>query len=145
MPWGNENFLGRYQQGQEVPLWVQVLSNAGVPVLPEEAPRADFYSETGLPISGKSIPILEPAATIGLFQGFQYLDDGWALGRYTVIFRWTANGGELGEERAVFEILPGGDGSGQVLALSYYHRPQADFWVQQRTSGRVFKGKNPRI
>jgi hypothetical protein len=43
-----------------------------------------------------------------------------------------------------FRVLPGGDGSGQVVAMHEYNRPAARHLVQQRSSGTLWKGRNPR-
>lgn len=137
-------YLGRYQQGQEVPFVLLTKGSTGVPVAPDAAPLADVYSSTGLLASGLKVPALDGAAVTGLFQGFLYLDESYPVGHYSIEAHWVS-GVFTGSMLLYFEVAPGGDATGQVLALCYYHRPQADFLVQQRTSGRVFKGKNPRV
>lgn len=138
-------YLGRYQQGQEVPFWVRCTDSSGTPVNPDAAPSVDVsLAGTGVIQAQKLVPVQDPAATTGFFQGFLYLDDTFAVGTYTLNFRWQV-GGFVGADSSVFEVVDGGDPSGQVLAMTYYHQPQADFYVQQRTSGRIYQGKNPRV
>lgn len=140
---GESNYLGRWQQGQEMPLWVLCTDSSGNPVLPDAAPQVDVYSHSGLGLT-RTVPVLEPAATTGLFKGSLFLNAGFTPGTWCLSFRWKV-GSYVGSSLASFEVAPGGDGSGQVLALFYFHQPNADYYVQQRTSGSVFKGKNPRL
>lgn len=138
------DYLGRYQQGQEAPFWLVCRNGSGVPVDPDAAPTADVYSGQTLIAAQLLVPVLDAAATLGLFAGFLYLGDLYPPGTYSILLRWQA-GGHQGAQLLTFEVAAGGDPSGQVLAMTYYHQPQADFLVQQRSAGRVYQGKNPRV
>lgn len=133
-----------YQLGEEVPLTVLCTDAAGSPVDPDACPRATVYPESGTPAADFALPILDAQATTGLFSGRLYLGDDFSEGRYTAVFRWLA-GSHHGSSVASFEVLPGGSPTGQVIALYHYERPHAGFLVQQRSSGRIYKGKNPRV
>lgn len=136
-------YRGRHQVGEEVALAVLCKGATGVPVDPDACPKMDVYGPTGKRVSGKPIPILDPGGSTGLFQGKVYLDESYSVGAYSVVYRWDA-GGTQGEAWDAFEICAGGGASGQVISLFNYERPQANHLVQQRTSGRLYKGKNPR-
>lgn len=138
-------YLGRWQQGEEVPLWVLCVDASGIPTDPDAAPTADIFGPSGV-VAHRQLPVQEPAATVGFFQGFVFLSELYPAGRYTVELRWTTGSGAFfGASSAILEVVPGGDPSGQILAMSYYHQPQADYYVQERSSGRIYKGQNPRV
>lgn len=134
---------GRYRLGEEVPLRVLCHSPGGAPAAPDACPRVAVYSAAGRPVADFALPALDAAVAAGLFGGTLFLDERFSAGPYAVLFRWTVSGA-AGGQAGRFEVLPGGAGSGQVVALYSYERPHADFLVQQRTSGRIYKGKNPR-
>jgi hypothetical protein len=48
-------------------------------------------------------------------------------------------------ELDTFEVTPGGDISGVVISQFFYPQPQANFLIQQRSSGNIYKGKGPRL
>ncbi len=135
-------YLGRYQQGEEALIVLLCSSTADVPVLPDAAPVADVSGD-GFFVSGIALAVMDPAAAPGLFYARLYLDSRFS-GRCTVTLRWLVSG-VLHAREAVFEVAPGSDPSGGVLALHYYRRPQAEFLVQQRSGGGIYKGKNPRL
>lgn len=135
--------LGRKQLGEEVPLTLLCRNSSGVPADPDACPKVDVYSASGKVVSGRSIPILDPAGTTGLFGGRIYLDGTFSAGEHLVVYRYDS-GGTRRQEVDHFEVVAGGDSSGQVIALFNYERPHANHLVQQRTSGRLYKGKNPR-
>lgn len=135
--------LGRYQLGQEVTFLVLCKNASGVPADPDACPKVDVYSPTGKPVSGQGVPILDAQATTGLFSGRVLLDERFATGQYHLVVRYQVTS-HHGSEMLLFEVMPGGGATGQVIALYAYERPQATFLVQQRTTGRIYKGKNPR-
>lgn len=135
---------GRYHLGEEITLPVLCLTGSGVPTDPDEAPTLEVYSSSGKPLSGQKISTLEPLATTGLFVGRVFLDESFTTGRYHALVRWLISSTQ-GSQLFEFEILPGGSATGDVIALHPYERPHATFLVQQRSSGRIFRGKNPRV
>lgn len=136
-------YLGRYQLGEYVPLRVLCLNGSQVPADPDACPLVDLRSASGKPVSGEGLPVLDKHATTGLFGSGLYLDEAFSEGAYSVQFTWLV-GGTLYSSLARFQVAPGGGASGQVIAMCSYERPHARFLVQQRTSGRIYKGRNPR-
>ncbi len=136
-------YLGRYQQGEEALILLLCSDSNDVPVAPDAAPRADVTGDATGRITGIALAVVEPAVATGLFYAKLYLDSRFT-GLCTVTLRWLVSGA-MHARQATFEVAPGSDASGGVLALYYYRRPHAEFLIQQRSGGGVFKGKNPRL
>lgn len=138
-------YRGRWQYGEEKALGVLTTNAAGVPTWPDAAPQVDFYGAAGKIASlARSLPALERAFTTGLFQGELFLDNQAPVGLVRVVYRWTV-GSFAGSVVDSFEVIQGGDSKGYVLALDDFSRPQADFLIQELSSGRLRAGKNPRL
>jgi hypothetical protein len=138
-------YRGRWQLGEEKALGVLTFNAAGVPTWPDQAPQVDFYGSAGKIASlGRSLPALERAFNTGTFQGELFLDNQAPIGLMKVVYRWTV-GSFFGSVVDVFEVIPGGDSKGYVLALDDFSRPQADFLIQELSSGRLRAGRNPRL
>jgi hypothetical protein len=136
-------FLGRYQLGQEVTFRLLTRDPSGQPLAPTAAPVMTVYAPGGRVISGNAIPSRDRPAATGLFEGRVFLSEAFTEGRHTITVRWLYAGAPYCCAYT-FEVIPGGDGSGQVNALYSYVRPGASYLVQGRSSGRIYKGKNPR-
>lgn len=141
-------YRGRFQIGDEIPLAVLTTNGSGVPVAPDSCPSVEIYGPSGkvqdwIP-RGKQIPVMDRFATTGFFQGKIFLGSMFTTGLCTVAYRWTS-GAYHGQSIDTFEILPGGSDRGHVIALDWYHCPQADFLIQQLDSGRIRAGRNPRF
>ena len=137
-------YRGRYQLGQEIPLTVLTVNGSGTPTAPTEAPFYEVHNTSGKVKSGKFMPVLDRFGVTGLFQANVRLDTDFSPGRYTVVYRWLA-GSFQGVEYSSFEVVAGGDADGAVIAAFWYERPHADFLVQQLDSGKLVRGKNPRL
>lgn len=136
--------LGRYQLGDEVPLPLLCLDTSKRPADPDAAPRVAIYDEAGGAVKDFALPVCDKAETTGWFLGSLFLGSDFAAGHYEAVYRWKV-GGNHGGRVDTFEIVAGGSESGQVIALHSYERPHSDFMVQQRTSGRIYKGRNPKV
>lgn len=138
--------MRRYRLGEEAAFILLCRDASGRPVAPDACPTFDIYSASGKPLAGKGAPVLDPAAAPGLFVGRALLGEDFAEGEHTAVFRWVdGSGAHSSSEAFPFRVMPGGDPSGQVIALCDYRRPQANYAVQQRTSGRLYKGKGARL
>ncbi len=135
--------LGRYQLGQEVVAYLRCTDADDRPVAPSAFPRVAVYAASGHPVRDVAVPIVERGIVTGLFAVRLFLDGSFSSGAYQMVFRWAA-GSHHGSEVRTFEVLPGGDASGQVIALFDYPRPSASHLVQQRSDGSIRKGRNPR-
>jgi hypothetical protein len=137
-------FRGRYQLGQEVTLGVLCVDAADTPTLPTSAPTVDVYSASSKVISGKAIPIMDRYGATGLFSYRLFLSETFSVGKYSVVYRYTADGDE-GVEVDTFEVIDGGDPSGHPTSMHFYRRPHADFIVTGTDGGKVIKRRNPRL
>lgn len=146
MYWDNDNvYLGRFYLGQEVTYHVHTVSAVGLPVAPDAAPLAAVYEADGdSPERGLKVPSRDFPLTTGLFEGRLQLDEKYAVGQYTILVTWLASGAKRARMYR-FEIMPGGDGSGQITSMINFIRPNANFIINARSSGRIYKGRNPRV
>lgn len=137
-------YLGRYQLGVEVPLSVRTTNSAGSAALPAACPSIDVYSDSAKVVSGKQIPISDRYGVTALFRHGLFLSQLYTAGRYEVAYRWVIGSYEGGQVDT-FEVLAGGDGDGSVISMYHLRKPQASWIVQQRDSGKIMKGRNPRV
>lgn len=138
------SYRGRYQLGQEIPLGVLTVNASGAPSFPTTAPHMDVFSGSAKVVSGKLLPVVDRGGQTGYFHYPLYLGPQFAAGRYSVVYRYLV-GTYLGQVEDTFEVIAGGDDEGEVLAMHWFERPQADFVVQQLSSGKLVRGRNPRI
>jgi hypothetical protein len=136
-------YLGRFQLGQEVTFRVHARSAAGQPQAPDAAPRYAAFLGGDEASSGK-VPSLDKTLLTGLFEGRILLDEAFTAGAYRVVATWAVGGVQKGALFS-FDVLPGGGPTGQVTAMFSYPRPHANYVVQARSTGRIYKGKNPRV
>jgi hypothetical protein len=138
-------YLGSFQLGQEVTYRVHSRTAAGVPAAPDAAPLARVLAQDGDPVrSGLKVPSRDYPRTVGLFEGRLQLDEDFDVGLHSVVVTWAVSGVAKAQD-FYFTVLPGGNGSGQVTSLYSHPRPNANYVVQGRDSGRIYKGKNPRV
>jgi hypothetical protein len=135
---------GRYQLGEEIPLSVLCVDADGAPANPSVAPHMDIYRGATQVLAGKLLPQLDPGGATGLFGLRLFLGADFSEGRHTVVYRYLT-GSYLGQQTEEFEVVAGGHRDGAVLAMHWYERPHARFVVQQLDSGKLVKGRNPRV
>ena len=136
---------GRYHLGEEVALAVLTKNSSGVPVVPDAAPTFSIYNSAGTAVFANiKMPPVEKGATTGIFGCGQLLSGLFAEGQYTVLYKWVS-GAFDGKQIEKFEVLPGGDGSGNCISMAILRKPHATYVVRQLTSGRLAAGRNPRV
>lgn len=135
-------FLGRYQLGQDVNLFVVCTDSNGYVINPDEVPRVLIYNGSGSPVANGRMPVLEPSATKGFFTSKLFLSESFTPGIHTAIITWVDNS-YTGGKTVRFEIVAGGSGTGQIQAMTNYERIPNSFIVNQRQSGYIYRGKNP--
>lgn len=137
-------YLGSFQLGQEVAYRVHSATSSGEPAAPDAAPLARVYAQDGDAVrSGLKVPSRNYPRIVGLFEGRLQLNEDFEAGLHTVLVTWAVSGVKKAASFS-FAVLPGGNGSGQVTSLYSHPRPNANYVVQGRDSGRIYKGKNPR-
>jgi hypothetical protein len=134
---------GRYQAGDEVPIGVLCTDAGRLPANPDAAPRVAVYDASGHALADFALPRSDRAATTGLFAGRLFLGGLYPPGHYTLACRWTI-GSFHGGRLLSFQVLPGGGDSGTLTALYHYERPGATHLINERKSGIIMRGRNPR-
>lgn len=136
-------YRGVVRLGDEIAFRVQCYNSSGVPADPDACPKIDIYSGSGKPLSGKSMPVLDKATTTGLFELRVFLGVPFAVGAHLASIRYKVSS-HHGILMARFDIVPGGSTTGEVVSMFAWELPNANYLVQQRTSGQLYRGKNPR-
>jgi hypothetical protein len=132
---------GRYQRGDAVPLGVATTAGEGVPTSPDAAPLATIAGPDGGVVATVRLPMAGDDTHFGAawVPGVDV-----ALGNYSVTYTYQV-AGVPGESTAAFEVIPGGDPGGAVVAMASVERPLARYIVAQLASGRLVQGTNPRL
>ncbi len=136
-----DGYLGRYQLGQDVPLVVQCVDSNGTPAVPDSFPIALVCRE-GVYLRTVGIPAETDPDVTGRFRGRYTLGDGDAPGHYAVVYLYSTLGLRRGESDQ-FEVVPGGDASGPVLAGYSLSRPDGDYFLAHLAAGRMASGQTP--
>ncbi len=136
-------YLGRFQLGTWLDVWLQTTNASSTPVMPDYVPHMKVWSSSAL-VTAEEMPLVDKTIQVGVFRSQVFLGSSYATGLYeiNVFYR---SGSKHGMEQHTFEVIAGGDADGQVLGMYFYHRPQADYIVYQVESGQILKGKNPRV
>lgn len=138
-------YLGAYQLGDRVLLPALNSKLGATPANPVAAPRAVVYAAAGgTPVGIYLLPPPDLTNSTGLFAYAVHLDARYAAGDYAVWVCYT-NGSTPTAELHRFTVLAGGHGDGTVIAMYPYHRPQAEFLIQQLDSGQIKRGRNPSV
>lgn len=140
-------YLGRFQQGDEISLAIQCTDAAGTPDDPSEMPTATISLDGDPP---EAIDVLDLAADQrgvedGYFRRQLHLGSRYATaGRYIVVFKWLDSDSVARVATASFHLLPGGDGDGAVIAMHSSQKPDASYLLMQCDSGKLIRKANPR-
>lgn len=144
---GEAQYLGRFQQGEELPLTLQCIDSTFVPADPLYEPVATIYRDGAPPtlIETRYLAADLRGVQDGLFRLPLFLGQVYSTaGRYLVIFRWQDAGFNAHSMVASFTLLPGGSPDGAVIALKYVERPDSRYLLFQTDGGRLVRGRNPR-
>lgn len=137
--------LGRFQQGDWVPIVAKTVTTAGTPALPDAAPTATVFaaSDPTSAIATLNLPIRDRYGTTALFGADLRLDSNYPTGSYVVVLQWahstTGHGDVL-----MFDVVGGGDADGNVIGQYVSERPEGQMVVYQLDGGKLQKAMNPR-
>lgn len=139
-------YLGRVQQGQELPLALQCVDATGAPADPVGLPVATFYRDGATKMRIETRPIAADLRGVkaGAFRLSLFLGELYTTGRHLIVFRWADQNGVPHCQVATFMLLPGGSPDGAVIALKYVERPDSRYLMWQTDAGRLLRGRNPR-
>ncbi len=141
-----DEYLGRFQQGQEVPFVLQCTGMSGNPDDPQYPPAVTIYQDANPPVlmETRLMAASERGVVAGLFRLPRFLVTGYDAGRYLVVFRWTDSDGEARMKVASFTVNPGGSADGAVISMHHVVKPEAGYLIWQTDAGWLVRGKNPR-
>lgn len=140
-------YLGRYQQGQEVPLLLRCVNADLEPETPQAAPTVKVYRDAAPPVLVETLRMarVEQGEQEGAFRLPRFLGPAYATaGRYLVTFHWLTQDAVAMTRCCSFTLLPGGDADGAVISMYHIERPNARYLIWQTDGGRLARGKNPR-
>ena len=138
-------WLGRFQTGQTVPLYLECRNSSKQPVLPDRPPQYKvFAAGSTSPVEAHLMPIEDRYTVTGLFRSTQFLGRLYSTGMYQVCYYYNLSGTPV-IETDNFEIVPGGGNLGSVVSTYFYSRPEADYIIQGIESGEILKGRNPTV
>jgi hypothetical protein len=140
-------YLGRFRLGDTVPLFICCTNALGTPTFPVDSPNVKLWDPlTGLKVQSIEIPVIDRYAQTGLFEGELRLSALYSnLGLWSATYTYMTADGNNGLKQDTFEIVEGGNPDGNVVSMSWYERPWANFIVQELDSGKLVQGRNPKL
>lgn len=141
-----DGYIGRYQEGQEVPLWVVVVDARGRPLDPTTAtPTATIYNlDTATRVGSVDLHRLRGSRVSAAYARALRLGHDYPPGRYGVLIR-ASTGAFTGQTLATFEVQSGGDALGPLGAAHAHDHPAGWRFLAQAASGALVAGRRPRI
>jgi len=157
------SYRGRYQLGDYVTLTFQSVDANGVPTTPTAIPSVQIFDPNGVLQFTLQTPATDQALVTGLFQLRWFVTQG-ALGNWRAIFAYVI-GAFSGLIEDTYEVIEGGDPRyGNVISMTYFIRPDADYIVYEVDSdisvilsenvafgpndvpfGAILVGRNPQL
>lgn len=134
--------IGRHKLGQTAHFYVQC-KNGRTPTIPDDVPIYRIYSGSALVKTGK-MPVIDRRYVTAFFVASVFLDGSFSEGFYSVVITYAISGTSVSETTS-FRVDPGGNSDGHITAMYHFRRPNANFVVQGLETGRIVKGRNPRI
>lgn len=136
-------YLGRFQLGQFMPLDVQCFANSVTEVAPTSAPTFTVYKADDTPVvSDVKMAIQAKGSLTGWFRGEIFLNATYSAGRYHGIIEYASSGSSYSEE-FVFDVIPGGNATGEYIGMYFYERPHARFCIGLSDAGTLEFRRNP--
>lgn len=141
-----DGYLGRFQVGQEVPLWAIVLDQKGSPRDPTTVPPTATVYDLGLAarVEAVDLPRLRGSRAGQVYARPLRLGARYAPGRYGVLYR-ASTGGFTGLTLATFEVAAGGDARGPVQAAYAADGPSGWTFLTHTGSGALVTGRRPGV
>lgn len=141
-------WLGRAQQGMNLPVWVRTSNPGGTPAWPDLRPFVEIWQDAVSPlkIETASMASYLPGVVEGLFQHSFFLGPLYSTpGRYFVFIRWTDQDGGPQQIVGSFELTGGGSEAGTIIAMTEVARPDARYLLTSTDAGTISRRKNPRM
>jgi hypothetical protein len=140
------DYLGRFQQGQEVPLWTIVRDQDGQPTEPTtRTPWVRVYDlDTHALVEVANMVHLRYSRVDEVYSLALWIGEGYPVGRYGVLYE-APTGGFTGIALGIFEVLPGGDPAGPVVAAATIARSTGDLVLGNLATGSLVVGQKPSV
>lgn len=136
-------YLGRFQLGTSIPLYLQCVDSAGTRALPDNPPQVKVRSTSSLVLTAE-MPIHKRYLITGLFLYPLFLGSSYTTGHYNVVYTYRVSS-FYGIAEDTFEVVAGGNIDGQVMNMYFFHKPHADFVVYGTERGVIAQGRNPSV
>jgi hypothetical protein len=142
-------YFGRFQQGGELYLTVRTTTRGTLnPDTPLSAPFLQIYREASPPVKvldSSYLAAYQPGLMTGVFRLSVFFGALFTTAdRYFAIVRWTDSGGNGVQAVYPFELMPGGNSDGAVIAMAEVVRPDARYLLCSTDGGLLVRRKNPR-
>lgn len=137
------SYLGRFQLGADVPLFLRCRDASLTPTQPDAPPQAKVFSGTTV-VEARLMPVCDQKYVAGQFRLPLRLTRIYSVGRYQVVYYY-AKGSFHGLHTDDFEIVPGGDARGAISSAYFLERPEASYVVQGTEEGAILVGRNPAV
>ena len=135
------NYLGGYQLGRTVPLYLQCKQPGNIMAVPDSPPQMKVFSGSTL-IEQHLMPITDRYILNGLFRYTLFLGRLYATGYYQVVYYYEISGTPYADTET-FQVIDNGSVIGAVNSTYFYDRPEAQYIVQGTETGEILKGRNP--
>ena len=137
-----DNYLGRWDKGDRLPITVVTGDAAGTPTAPDDAPVVIVYGDSGAVVAQR-VPIHKASGT-GVFRGWLDLTSSFASGRYTLKATWSLSGAPY-EDTQQFEVTALGGSDGTGIAAAALDLAPNRYLVAQGDLGTVKAFRNPKL
>jgi len=137
--------LGRYQQGDWVPLLVQSVDGNGLNAWPTATPIIDLFGDNDLTAAVETVrpAARDPNREIGLFMTMLRLSSTYVDRAYVASATWVISGSTFGH-LLQFRVVAGGNEDGAVIGQTFIKRPGAGMIAWITDSGKLKVARNPR-
>ena len=136
------SWLGRFQQGDIVPIAFTTVDNVGTAALPADSPSAIIYKGASV-LTNKLIPNKDRYEITAFFFYPLFLDARFGADQYRIILNWII-GSTAYSDTKTFQVLASGHRDGQAIALAGVTFPAVSYALIHTTAGRIIKRRNPR-
>lgn len=137
-------YLGEFQLGNSVPLFLRTTSALHVPTEPNDCPVCVIWKGS-TEIERFELPVIERFTKTGSFFLSLFLGTDYSEGNYLAEFRYVLPDDYIGSKQSAFRIVAGGNADGSIVTMYFHARPEAKYVIQQVERGLVLPGKNPSI
>lgn len=143
-------WLGVQQVGDLFTFWIVTRNGAGTPTIPDACPTYHILTAGGTEVVAASKMAIRDrygldssGANNCVFEATQQINSSFSAGSHYVIFQWRISSA-LYKEVDVFQVdATVTDPAGQILALDWLPKAEADLTLHTLADGDLENGRNP--